>query len=35
VHTDISALQRKLTHIFGGFAIALIGVVGAEIVASL
>jgi uncharacterized coiled-coil DUF342 family protein len=35
VRADMSALQRQLTHIFAGFAIALLGVVGAEIVAKL
>jgi uncharacterized coiled-coil DUF342 family protein len=35
MRADMSALQRQMMHIFAGFAITLLGVVGAGIVATL
>ena len=35
MRADMSALQRQMMHIFAGFAIALLGVVGAGVVATL
>ena len=35
MRADMSALQRQIMHIFAGFAIALLGVVGAGVVATL
>jgi hypothetical protein len=35
MRADMSALQRQMMHIFAGFAITLLGIVGAGIVATL